>query len=462
MLNKFVTTLFLIAVLASCNLLTWEYIDISCTVEQNQDYCLDEYVGIIFSIEPDKAEIERKIGFLAGNSTVPVKGHWTDKTYFIKPETSWQKGELYSINLEGSFTMADGRSYTIYLYRKFIHGKKNKDFELQAHNFAGDYLELVFNKPVQITSFNDNFTLTPSIDRNVNFLDGNKRVRITPGNKWSVNAIYAWSVRKLISHDGYLMQKNHSGTFVYGVDTVLPLLEQICPVTYDAGNSIWHTAQNLDGNLMEKQAIGFIFSKDMDEGSIKSGITFNPNINGYFIKETERKFIFVPEAYYQLKRNYRLTISNSIVDSSGLSLYEGKTEYFTTINDYITVDSVIFDNTNSMLTDGTMNDYALQSGVLWVDIYFSTSIPETYRKKAVDSVSMSVLFPDSASPASLLSARWTEPGFILTLTYDGFTKSTTAITNYYLLKILGGTNGIKNEAEEYMQEDVCVNFKLLP
>jgi hypothetical protein len=457
-LNNALITVLLI-VISSCNIITWEYIDVSSSILAAQNYFIGEYVRIDFSIEPNKQDIEKNLQFNAGGKAANIGGYWNGSSFYIRPQTSWQKGELYSVTLEGSFLMADGRTYTINFFRKFIYGEEGEEFILTSYDMGSEYLELTFNRPVLITSFNERLTISPYFEKDIQFSNNNMMARIIPAGTFKINTIYAWSLSKLISHDGYLMQKQYAQVYHSPLDTTIPLIEKICPVTYEHGLIQWHTSQELDGNLIENQAIGFIFSKEMDEQSVRSGITLYPSVNGYFIRDTDFSFIFIPESNYQLKKNYRITLSDSIMDKAGISLYEEKVIYFTTINDYLEINSIVFDDYNNMSFADDINEYTIIGNRLGITINFSTMIPQKYRKRCVDSISLSVLFPDTAMFPTLLSTVWNEPGYQLKLTYQDFTSSTFAgIDNYYILEIKSGSNNVINNSEEYLEDDVCVIF----
>jgi hypothetical protein len=224
--------------------------------------------------------------------------------------------------------------------------------------------------------------------------------------------------------------------------------------------TLWHTGLPLDGTLLEQQAVGFIFSKPMDETSVRGGITFYPHVNGYMVKATDVSFIFVPEERYRLQKQYRITIAKTVCDTSGLPLFEDTLCFFTTINNYLTVTEVRFDDTDVMPTDGSICDFTVPAlNNIRTKITFETAIPASLRKKATDSVSLQALFPLSAANPVLISSFWDDSG--VTLTWQGFTKTTASIEYFYIMTVKGGDGGVINGAGEYLEEDVCVVFRAL-
>jgi hypothetical protein len=447
-------------------IITFEYLDITCSIGEKQEYYADEYVLINFSHKPDKNDAEKRIRLYEDGSVVSVDYNWNGSSVSLRPHLHWRKGQFYSIDLQGVLKMDDGRAYTAHLYRTFIYGDKDNSFELLSNELHENILTFQFSKPVLITSFNERFSLIPFAEYRTDFSDDGSTVTIGPKNGWSSNTTYIWSVRNMISTDGYLMKKEYSGLLSGISDIIQPVLELVCPVDYNGSESLWYTSYTLDNNLLEKQAIGFYFSKPMDESLVVSGISFFPSINGYFVKETESRFIFIPNDYYQLRREYRITISDTIKDTSGLPFYEPQYLFFTTANQFLQVTEITFDdNINQMPTDGTIINYSMMSPVSSSDpvklktvINFSTVIPQESRHNAVNTVSLGVLFPDSANNPSPVSAYWSDGGSRLSIEWSGFTISSGDILNYYILKVGGGQNGVKNNLNEYMEEDICVIF----
>jgi hypothetical protein len=454
---------FQILFFTGCPLVTFEYLDVSCSVRENQDYFNEEYILLSFSQKPDKKNIEDQIQFQAGNRAAAVKFIWQGSDLLVRPEIPWSKGQLYRFSLEGIVRMEDGRDYTVRVLRTFHYGEAGNIFELISSTPGGNTLVFSFSRPVLVTSFNEKFSLSPYSDCHVDFSSDKTIVTVIPKNGWAANTIYQWSVKELISGDGYFMEKEYSGDFTCQIDTTLPVVETICPVSYDPVTPVWYTGKQLDGELLEGQAVGFVFSKPMDMTAVQNGIRFTPPINGYFIKTTDESFVFIPEDSYQLRTEYRLTLSNSITDTSGIQLYADTTVFFTTANTYLEITGISFDDTNTPLaTDGTIIEHAiLSSNRLKTIIDFSTEIPQNKRKDTVDGISLTVLFPNSASNPKLLSAQWSLNGSQLSLLWSGFTISTGGIINYYILTIPGGKTGVSNAAGEYLKEDVCVIFKAM-
>ncbi|MDR0997834.1 MAG: hypothetical protein LBL70_02105, partial [Treponema sp.] len=390
---------------------------------------------------------------------------WEGTSLLVRPEKNWQKGQSYSLSLEGSLRMEDGGSYTVRLYRAFTYGGPGDSFELISSSFADDTLSLVFSKPPLITSFNENFSLSPRVEYRVDFSPDVSSVTVRPRDMWLPGVSYTWEVKNMISADRWLMRKESSGTFNGPQDTSLPRLLEACPVSFDNPPALWHSGLSLDGNLREWQGIGFVFSKPMDEASVKGGISFFPGLKGYFERDGEEKFIFIPEEPYRLGEEYRILLADTVKDRLGISLFEPVQIFFTGAGQYLAVDSVTLDDSGvPLVPGGAIQEHYLDPAVppapfrLRVNINFSAAIPPEKQKSALDAVSLLPLFPPSAHNPALFGARWYNGGSRLSLTWEDISQSSAAVSNYYRLSITGGEKGPRNMAGEYLKEDLWFVF----
>jgi hypothetical protein len=451
--------------LAGCPLVSFEYLDIFCSVHEGDQYYSGQTVDLVFSIMPDRQKTERILILNEGGlGNTPVFS-WSGKILHVRPLAGWKKGEYYSISLDGSLAMEDGRTYTAGISRAFIYGMAGSEFCLTGSSMEDRCLVLHFSKAPKITSFNKQFILSPSTEYLCDFFG--ETVRIQPKNSWQINTLYTWSFTGMESLDGYTMKKEYSGFFSGDEDLQIPYPVKICPVILpeDPGDYLWKHETGLDGNLENNEAIGFIFSKPMDHASLRSGISFSPAIKGYFETVGEDAIIFIPEEEYKPETEYRITFSTSIKDSLGLGLFEEIRLYFSSARPYLQVEKVNLDsNTEALESGGTVQDHFLEppsggSSGIAVKISFSQAIPQANQKAAADAVSLSVLFPASAHNPALVSAQWLDNGAVLSLHYDDLSPSGGGVDNYYQLKILSGKQGPVNGAGDYLKEDLWYVFR---
>jgi hypothetical protein len=446
-------------------LISFEYLDISCSVEQGEPYYAGETVRLEFSIAPDPGETERNLTLSEGGVSRQAVFSWEGRNLDIKPLTGWKKGEHYRLSLEGKLRMKDGRRYTTEILREFVYGHGGKEFTLDSSATEGDCLVFTFSREPGITSFTGLFALSPNTEY-ICEVRG-KTVRVQPASSWRINTVYTWTIRGMESADGYSMKREYSGTFSGPADTEVPRPVELCPVSrqLDPGPGLphlWKRGTGLDGTLEPGDGIGFIFSKPMDPGSLRSGISFYPSIKGYFEITGEDSLVFFPEEEYRPETEYRVTLSSGIQDSQGLGLFEELRYYFTSSLRYLEVEKLNLDsNPEPLAPGGEVQDHILlisSPPSLVVNIAFSQAIPPANRKAASDAVSLSVLFPLSAHSPFLISAQWKDGGSLLSLCYEDLSPSGGGIDNYYQIKISSGKQGPVNGSGEYLKEDLWYVF----
>jgi hypothetical protein len=450
--------------LSGCTpLVSFEYLDISCSAGQGEQYYFGETLTLDFSIMPDKDETERNLVLTEGGLSRSPLFTWEGGTLHIKPLTGWKKGEHYGIGLEGKLPMEDGRIYSARIIRNFIYGLEGNEFTLSSSSAEDNRLVFIFSRVPGVTSFSSQFSLIPNIEYFCDFLG--KEILILPKSPWQANTLYRWTVKGMESEDGYIMKREYSGTFSGPANLSVPRPLELCPVDKSFGPPyLWKRGSALDNNVENMEGIGFVFSKPMDPASLRSGISFYPSIKGYFEEAGEDSIIFFPEEEYRLETEYRITISQSVKDSLGLSLFEEAHYYFSSAHRYLEVEGVTLDSrADSLLPGGIPQEHNLitpEPPILKVQIAFSAAIPPTNRKAALESVSLSGLFPASANSPVLVSAKWEDGGAVLILLFENLSPSGDGIDNYYHIKITSGKQGPLSGDGEYLKEDLWYAFRI--
>jgi hypothetical protein len=456
----FPVVLLLSAGLLGCPLVSFEYLDISCSVGEGENYYAGEDVRLAFSLDPDREETERVLILNEGNLRRSPVFSWRGRELSLRPPGGWKKGAQYRLSLEGRIRTEDGRSYTAEILRSFIYGREGNDFSLESSGLEENCLVFRFSKPPGVNSFGENFSLRPDIDYFLDF--SGDTVRLQPKSPWKINTRYTWSIGGMESADGYAMRREYSASFTGPGDTEIPYPLEPCPVNRSPGPPyLWRRGKALEGNLENGEGIGFVFSKPMDQASLRSGISLYPAVKGWFEEAGEDSVIFFPEENYRPETEYRITLSSALKDSLGLGLFKDHHYYFTIAYRYLEVEKLSLDANPRALEDGGIpQDHFLQSGSsLELKIAFSSAVPPAARRAAADSVSLSVLFPASAHNPDLLSVQWLDGGALLSLRYRDLSPSTGGTDNYYQIKILSGESGPAGASGEYLKEDLWYVFR---
>jgi hypothetical protein len=427
-------------------------------VDEGETYYSGESVRLGFSIEPDRGEAERILILSEGGLSKTPVFSWKERELSVKPPGGWKRGEHYRVSLEGRIHTEDGRGYTTRILRSFVYGREGDEFTLESSGLDDGCLVLKFSRPPGISSFTGHFSISPDTDYFCDFLG--ETVRIQPKSPWQINTRYTWTVRDMESADGCAMKREYSASFSGPADTEIPRPLELCPVSKQLAPGLphlWKRGTALDGGLENGEGIGFTFSKAMDQGSLRSGISFYPAIKGSFAEAGEEAIIFFPEEKYRPETEYRITLSSAIKDSLGLGLFEEQRYYFTAACRYLEVEKLNLDSGQQALTPGGVpQDHFLQpdSTGLELRIAFSAAVPPAARGAAADSVSLSVLFPASAHSPDLVSVQWQDGGALLSMRYTDLSPSLGGTDNYYQIKISSGESGPSGASGEYLKEDL--------
>jgi hypothetical protein len=164
---------------------SFEYLDISCSAGQGEQYYFGETAALDFSIMPDKGETERNLILTEGGLSRGPVFNWEGRTLHVKPLTGWKKGEHYGISLEGRLLMEDGRTYSAGIIRNFIYGHMGNEFTLDYSAMEDNKLIFSFSKVPGVTSFDSQFSLSPGVEYFCDFLG--REIQILPKSPWQAN-----------------------------------------------------------------------------------------------------------------------------------------------------------------------------------------------------------------------------------------------------------------------------------
>ena len=95
-----------------------------------------------------------------------------------------------------------------------------------------------------------------------------------------------------------------------------------------------------------------------------------------------------------------------------------------------------------------------------VYIVFSKSIEYDRVLDVENLITLSLLFPLTSTSPVKTAVVWNKERDMISLTWKNMTASTDEIGSFYVLKIIGGKNGINTGTGNYLKENICVYLKL--
>lgn len=477
-INKRFSLIFLLQVLfISCSFVNFKDIKIELSINENQRFFDDEYIIIDFSYYPDEKTVEQIVIIKENEKNTNLDILWNENSCKIKPHAGWKPGLNYQLTIKGNIRTVEKGDFSLDIERNFTYGIEKDLFKLISCSIKDyDYVDKTtsivfeFNKPVNQYSYLESFQLSPSIDFRKDFIDN--KVVITPAETWPINTVFSWKIKSIQSQDNYYIDKEYKGTFLSKEDLEIPYLKSIGII--DVADDSYYWIDDSLNNISNGQGIGFEFSKKMSLDSINNAITFSPAIKGdilLFPGDEGYKYMFIPSYGYKIDTDYKITIDTSAKDYNGIPIKKEYVTIFKSLNSFLTVlsitqdrsaqnidDAVIFDGIHdSEINTITVANDTDNSEIFLID--FSTSIIPELQKLAEQCISFSLLFPATEASLSVSNIKWNQSNNQMIITVKGFSSGTNNRAVYYQIKITGGENGIKNSNDEYLKEDLCINFK---
>lgn len=464
--------LFLITFLiSSCNIVDFGNEEISCLPSSDSDSYSQEYVEVTFNCEVDHYSAEQCLKIQNNSQPLELVFKWDSNTLYAKPEIGWVKGRCYLLVVNGSVLKDNGSPFSVDYKCSFIYGDINESFLLtnkpsnDTALLVSDSISFSFNHEISYVNFNKAFKISPSEKISYSISSDYKTITITPVSGWKINTIYKWEINNLISIDNWELSGITNGLFQIQNDIENPELIKICPVSDSSDSAIWFENTDIDRNISKRECIGFIFSKQMDFSTLKSGISISPNINGYFYQATSdgKKYLFVPLSDYEIETKYLITISSSVKDSIGNALYQEIKKEFYSGDSYLEIVSlniggVDYSTIPDELEASTSTVDANE--ILTAIITFSNPIDLNSRYAVMNNISLNLQFPMTSASPILLSSKWDSSNTVLTLNWGNITKSTSENKTYYDLKFNGGKSGLTTGNGRYMEDSLCIHIKV--
>jgi hypothetical protein len=467
----------IITSLCGCGFATFEQLDISSNLGERDDVLDDAFLRVDFSISPDHESVEKLFSLRAAGEATDAEFLWADRVLSIRPRDGWIKGRQYSCSLSGKILMGDGRTYTSDFIRFFYYMDPSgsigvSSFSPGNDSFVGanDPLVIRFSKPVDISSFTEKFSLSPDREKKTVFSTDGTVATVIPLSGWQINTVYTWSLTDLRSADGYGLSQSYSNRFRSSETIAYPEVLSVCPVSVTNGVYLYLPG-SIDGVVRNMDAIGVVFSNAIDASSAISALTIEPSIKGYSIADPSNadRIVFIPQEPYNTESRYRLEIAATAKSSDGLALREPYTCFFTSGNQWLSVTDILLDGTDNIVSSVGADPIAEHTMIapvtpgddyeITVAVSFSSAINEEKKNAVVKAIQVSAYFPATADIPYLTMVSWNPGNTVVTMRWKNFSASSSTISNYYTVKITGGTSGVTNGRGEFLKEDACVFFK---
>ena len=173
----------------------------------------------------------------------------------ITPTDGWKTGKNYRFQFTGLVKTIDGRFYNINFSKYFVYKDGTTFFTMEnilLPNTVEGSIIIEFNKPIDLFSFEKNFSISPFIETNKQLSEDKKTITIVPVKQWNYNTVYCCKLKELKSADNYFLISNINNLFSIPDCTIPELLEiQKCKIN------------NLHSKDFQFFPINFIFFRNL-------------------------------------------------------------------------------------------------------------------------------------------------------------------------------------------------------
>jgi len=439
-------------------------------VSDNKEYFLtDMYTPVILKFDTQMIKNDTETNLQINSDLGSVQGdkHWNENDLYFTPISGWTAGIRYTLSFLGTIRSVDGREMRVEHFISFFAINKNNQPLLVSYspsngasiNTNNVVMEFNFSESMERYSVETALSLDGIGNKNFEWLDDDKSLKVIIDKPISPWLYYRWSLKESAkSKDGIPLIKTYNGYFTTDLDKTLPHVTNVYPVLYSDGS--WYpTGADIETGLQQGQGIAVSFNKAMGENVIRS-LRFEPSLTGRTELLSDNSIVFIFTRNPESEISHTLIVSGETKDSEGFKI---GTDYqitfvpdipFLKINSILFNDSTIvenFDSVNSAIPITV--DKAL--GKLWLSIRFSLPFNNEEKKNAPLKITINPFFPKTLPPVAVESVNWISNDRLY-IRWEGFSPDDENISNYYILTIPGGKNGVISDTGIFIKQDITL------
>lgn len=456
--------------LAGCGLVDLRELEISVYPSRSGTVlpASDTPLRIAFAAEVDRNEAEDAFSVTSPYGAVEGDAEWADASFSFVPAAGWLPGLRYRLALSGAIRAVDGREarpdvdIDFYAVRSggapILIGRYPAEGEsVGVDEAAGAYIRLEFSEAMDKRKTEDALAVSPSVDFSFSWNDGGTILRAVPREALSPCAAYRWTLSaEAAAADGAPLARDYACSFATDADAAAPFVLRTF-AALRAGNRWIDSGCGLSA-LDAGQAIGIEFSEPIDPASLIGAVSFFPSLPGRIDPLSETAAAFVPDRTPDPETETTLVVSSDVRDRAGLSMGAPYRERFVPAVPYLralSVETGSFEPIAAENGSASTATVVMPDGSLSLSIRFSLPFDLPARVDAVDRVTLAAFFPVSLSSPALRSAAWTASD-TLVLSWEGLEPSPADRTNWYLLTLPGGRNGLGEGTGLHLREDLLL------
>jgi len=441
-------------------------------------------IEIVFSRYMNTTETEKAISLTANGGNINTEFFWPlENTLHMRFRTGLTEGKRYSLRLNRELAQdKEGNSLaTDYLSHFYTVGASGLPYVVSSNPPASQTITtgwpvtqnitVRFSEPMDRAETGDAVTLSggPAVFIKTWNADSTE-LTFDLINDLEPSTTYTLKVGAAAkSQTGLSMEREYVVLFHTGTDSLRPDLFSITtpsvPVPWPQSPS---PAINYQAGISKKDTIILTFSEAMDRDSVIQGISFNPSISGQYNWLTSTILEFTPDAWLTQNTTYRLNIANTALDSAGLPLANSYIADFVVNNTLdsvpVSIQSIVGQespNLNVPVPPSPSTEYAINytPPQYTFAVTFNTAgnaalqtsgSSDIYQQFTIDYLSGS-----DPTPPTIDIIEY-NPAVSPPTVYIRISNINTNIR--YLFTIKGGTTGVKDVNDNFMEKDVQFIF----
>ncbi len=468
----FLFTLFLSACHNIVNLRPFSYS--SFPSQSNQIIPADAIVYVDFHDSVNHVEAENAVEIKNEDGVFACDYSWQNERLLLTPVSPWIRGRRYTLSLQGNFNLEDGRKYIIQKIIPFYIESYTFPPQLESSNpedegFIGiqDPLVFTFTKPMDKTSFEKEFIVSPNAEIDFQWDTESQSVTITPCKPWQGLTRYLCTIPSSVTDiTGMPIAQEYSMNFRTFSDTTAPELQLSVPWKIsDDAPALNETLIDIDNT----RGVYLEFNEAVDWDTWSESFVCEPSMPFEFIFLSNTAVVLLPEDSWTPEQNYTLTIGTTFKDLSGNALKDPivlNLAVAISAQRLLTIEHSPADPVTDLQAGIpadpqplTVTPGAVHSHLFTLNLAcpISSDLLEAY----VGAFTVTPVFPSTLSPLSITSVSLESPTRLL-IRYSGFKvpDSASHIVHYYRFSLSADKNETMTAEGSYFLENWDILFSI--
>lgn len=412
--------------------------------------------------------------FPDGGGSVSGQTHVSGERLVFTPDQAWEGGKTYRITVGiGTRDLADNPMDAEF-YSSFYTGTNLLPFgvsfvsptNMQAGVALTNSIRVSFSRSMDARSVRDCLSLSPQIDGDFQWNDHTNQLLFVPIGGLAPATHYTCTLGSAARDAcGVPLGQDVVLHFFTGTNYARPRILgvfQIGATAAPIASRFWS-----DGYLdaEKREALVIDFDQEMDTAATEQAVSLVPAVDGHFQWRCEgengtnhHQAIFYPGDGFALDTRYEVRVSSGARGINGLNPAAELRLNFTVSSNFFVVVTNILDCSNQAWAFSGITELSLDTNQHLVSLYFATCGGKGMDVAAVqESLALRRLFGsgDPNAQGRITGFNWSYGDRILEIELGNLARS-----NVYLLELVGGSSGVRDRDDNWMQHDLEVMFRV--